>query len=109
MSNVHDLLTLFTASDFSDGRIIDDKNYSSLGHFCQFLSVNAGTEIYFAPGYSRSHTLLNTSHTRKFQCVKDKFYLRSALETAALRIFKSTQLEIPLWGLILYIYIYIYI
>jgi hypothetical protein len=87
MSNVHGFLTLFTAFDLSDGRISDNKNYSGLGNFCQFLSVNAGTEIYFAPGYSRSHTLLNTSHTQKCHCVKDKFYLRSVFETAELRIF----------------------
>jgi hypothetical protein len=94
MSNVHDFLILFTTSDFSDGRISDDKNDSSLGNFCQFLSANAVTEIYVAPGYSLSHTLLNTLHTQKSHYVKDKLYIRPALETAALRIFKSTPLEI---------------
>jgi hypothetical protein len=99
-------LTPFRASDFSDGRVSNDKNDYSLCNFCQFLSANAGTEISFAPGYSRSHTLLNMFHTRKSHYVKDKFYARPTLETAALRIFKSTPLEITVLGLILYIHIH---
>jgi len=91
-------MLLFTASDFSDGHISDDKNDSSLGHCCQFLSANSGTEIYGVLRNSRSHTLLHTFHTRKSRYVKDKFHIRSRLETATLRIFKSTSPEIIDFG-----------
>jgi hypothetical protein len=92
------LCYFFTTSDFSNGQISDDKNDSSLRHCCQFLSANRGTDIYGAPGYSRSHTLLHTFHTRKSHYVKDKFYICSALEIAALIIFNSTSLEITDFG-----------
>jgi len=50
MTKVHDFMLHFTASDFSDGHISDDKNDSNLRYCCHFLSANTGTEIYAAPG-----------------------------------------------------------